>query len=122
RSSHVIVTSDHGFIYRDDQLSESDKINLNNTQEINKSLRYAITAEDIDEMGIAKVSLSEELGNDDMRFVYYPKSANVFKANGSNNYVHGGSSLQEMLVPVLDIKTSSNKSQAEYVELKLGNS
>ena len=120
--SHVIVTSDHGFIYRDDQLSESDKINLNNTQEINKSLRYAITAEDIDEMGIAKISLSEELGNDDPRFVYYPKSANVFKANGSNNYVHGGSSLQEMLVPVLDIKTSSNKSQAEYVELKLGNS
>ncbi|GKS80996.1 DNA repair protein [Ligilactobacillus pabuli] len=120
--AHVIVTADHGYIYREEKLSETDKIDLESTQPVMKSLRYAITAEKIDEIGVGCVPLSTVLGNDDPRYVYYPKSANVFKASGSNNYVHGGSSLQEMVVPVLDVKTSSNKSQAEYVELKLGNS
>lgn len=120
--SHIIVTADHGYIYRDDKLSESDKIELAVDQPDIKALRYAITAEDIEEMGVGRVPLSNVLDNDEQRFVYYPKSANVFKANGSNNYVHGGSSLQEMVVPVLDVKTSSNKTQAEYVELRLGNS
>ncbi len=120
--AHIIVTADHGFIYREDKLSEFDKVELNVSKDTDKKLRYMITSEKIDEMGVARVPLATILGNDDDRYVYYPKSANVFKSVGPSNYVHGGSSLQEMLVPLLDIKAFSNKSKAEYVELKLGNS
>ncbi len=39
----------------------------------------------------------------DTKWVSFPISDDVFKvAGGGQNYVHGGSSPQEMLVPVLD--------------------
>lgn len=45
------------------------------------------------------------LGNDDAKFVSFPVGNSVFKlSGGGQNYVHGGSSPQEMLIPVLDIK------------------
>ncbi|MBA1434653.1 BREX-1 system phosphatase PglZ type A [Bombilactobacillus bombi] len=118
---HILVTADHGFIYRDRLISESDKINLDLQQPIVKKARYAIAKESIQEMGVQKLPLGTTLNNEDQRWVYYPKSANVFKVVGAKNYVHGGSSIQEMLVPILDIKMSSNRSQAQYVQLKLGN-
>ena len=46
------------------------------------------------------------LGSDDNKVISYSCSTNVFSTPGNAglNYVHGGSSPQEMLVPVLDIK------------------
>jgi hypothetical protein len=46
------------------------------------------------------------LGSDDNKVISYSCSTNVFSTSGNAglNYVHGGSSPQEMLVPVLDIK------------------
>ena len=52
------------------------------------------------------MALSEILDNEDPRFVSFPVGANVFKfPGGGQNYVHGGSSPQEMLVPVIDVRT-----------------
>jgi hypothetical protein len=49
--------------------------------------------------------LGTTLGNEDRRVVSYPVSTNVFKVpGGGQNYVHGGSSPQEMLIPVIDVK------------------
>ena len=51
------------------------------------------------------MEMSKVLRNDDTKWVSYPISDDVFKvAGGGQNYVHGGSSPQEMLVPVLDLK------------------
>ena len=45
------------------------------------------------------------LRNDDNKMVSFPISSNVFKVSGGGqNFVHGGSSPQEMLIPVLNIK------------------
>lgn len=46
------------------------------------------------------------LGSDDNKVISYSCSTNVFSTPGNAglNYVHGGSSPQEMLVPLLDIK------------------
>ena len=51
------------------------------------------------------------LGNDDPRMVTVPLGADVFKASGGSCYVHGGCSLQEMLVPVIELtnKTGQQK-------------
>lgn len=45
-------------------------------------------------------------GSDDNKVISYSCSTNVFSTPGNAglNYVHGGSSPREMLVPVLDIK------------------
>ena len=51
------------------------------------------------------MELGKILRNADTKWVSYPISDDVFKVTGGGqNYVHGGSSPQEMLVPVLNLK------------------
>lgn len=100
-----IVTADHGFIYKRDKVAESDKINgiKNKTAFVNR--RFVVASEPISGDGIASMSMGTILRSTDSKWVSFPISDDVFKvAGGGQNYVHGGSSPQEMLVPVLDIK------------------
>jgi uncharacterized protein (TIGR02687 family) len=114
---NIIITADHGFIYRWSAIDEADKITLDGMQD-RKEQRYAIGKTPVSEVGVKSQSLGELLGNDDERWVSYPTSARIFKAPGAGqNYVHGGASPQEMIVPILQIKTQSGKSQAVPVEL-----
>ncbi|MFC6164282.1 BREX-1 system phosphatase PglZ type A [Lactiplantibacillus dongliensis] len=117
--SNIYVTADHGYIYRDDHLKPTDKIDVATTETDVKSQRYLITSRKFTLPGVTSQRLGDILVNDDSRYVYYPKTANVFKSAGSFNYVHGGSSLQEMLVPLLEVKTTSSRSVARDVTLEL---
>jgi hypothetical protein len=100
-----IVTADHGFIYKRDKVAESDKIDgiKSKTAFINR--RFVVASEPVSGDGIASMSMGTILRSADTKWVSFPISDDVFKvAGGGQNYVHGGSSPQEMLVPVLDIK------------------
>ena len=100
-----IVTADHGFIYKRDRVSESDKIDgiKNKNAFINR--RFVVTQEPLSGDGVSSMELGLILHNSDSRWVSFPISDDVFKvAGGGQNYVHGGCSPQEMLVPVLDLK------------------
>ena len=102
---NFIVTADHGFIYKRNKLSESDKITVVNNSSASLNRRFIIANEPVNQVGVHSLSLGYILNNDDNKFVSYPVSSNVFKvAGGGQNYVHGGSSPQEMLVPVIEIK------------------
>ena len=60
------------------------------------------------------------LDNDDTKQVSFPVSSNVFKvAGGGQNFVHGGSSPQEMLVPVLDIKMERGHMETRPAQIAL---
>ncbi|KRN97974.1 BREX-1 system phosphatase PglZ type A [Companilactobacillus kimchiensis] len=117
--SQFYVTADHGYIYRNENLTDTDKISEDVNANDLKSQRYIVSEKVIDEPGISKQLMGDVLDNDDQRFVYYPQTSNVFRAAGSVNYVHGGASLQEMIVPLLNIKATSSKSKAEDVQLQL---
>lgn len=119
--NHIYVTADHGYLYRDAKLAALDKIEIATTSDDWKSPRYLISNQAIGEPGIKMQSLGEVLDSNDSRYVYTPTTANVFKANGSDNYVHGGSSLQEMVVPLLEIKTTKRKSVANVVQIQIVN-
>ena len=102
-----ILTADHGFIYKRDKVEESGKIGgVSGKHDIVKR-RYIISKEPVQEIGICHMELARVLSSyDEKRIVSFPCGASVFKVQGSGglNYVHGGSSPQEMLIPVLDIK------------------
>lgn len=101
-----IVTADHGFIYKRDKVTASDKIGgMSDANRLVKR-RYIVSKEPIIEQGVCNIGLGYMLGNDDNKIISYSCSTNVFAVPGGAglNYVHGGSSPQEMLVPVLDIK------------------
>jgi uncharacterized protein (TIGR02687 family) len=100
-----IVTADHGFIYKRDKVTESAKISGVSGKQAFVGRRYIVSEEAVTDDGIEHLSLGTVLGNDDTKVVSFPISSNVFKvAGGGQNFVHGGSSPQEMLVPVIDVK------------------
>jgi hypothetical protein len=100
---HFVITSDHGFIYKRDKLNESDKISDVSKLGTYTNRRFIISEKEIKTDGICSVKIGELLGNDNKHYVSFPESVNVFKCPGGQNYVHGGSSPQELIVPVIDI-------------------
>lgn len=120
---HIIVTADHGYIFRHSALDSANKIEISDADAkdaglIKKEQRYAISERPLATKGTAHQQLGALLGNDDTRYVNYPKNFDIFQAPGpSQNYVHGGSSAQEMIVPVLDVSTSTGRSQAEPAKI-----
>ena len=115
-----IVTSDHGFIYKRDKIVESDKIGGMSNKKAWVNRRFIVSKEAINEDGVQNIGLGYILGNDDDKVVTYPVSSNVFKvAGGGQNFVHGGSSPQEMIVPVLDVKMDKYHSETRPAGINL---
>ncbi|MCD8018075.1 MAG: BREX-1 system phosphatase PglZ type A [Clostridiales bacterium] len=114
-----LVTADHGFIYKRDKLTESDKIRLDSKKAfVNR--RFVVARESVFDDGIQNMFMGQVLGNDDEKFVSFPVGSNVFKVSGGGaNYVHGGSSPQEMLVPVIDIKMERGHMETRPAQITL---
>jgi uncharacterized protein (TIGR02687 family) len=118
---HFIVTADHGFIYKRKPVPESGKIGGVSDKSRLVKRRYIVAEDPVQDDGICHVSLGRILGNTDERIVSFPCSTSVFKTPGSGgqNYVHGGSSPQEMLIPVLDIKMEKGHMETKMVQIAL---
>ena len=117
---HFIVTADHGFIYKRDKLTESDKISGKSTEKAFVNRRFLVSGAALEDNGIGHMSMGRVLGNEDSKVVSYPISSNVFKVvGGGANYVHGGSSPQEMLVPVLELKMERGHMETKNAEIAL---
>ena len=117
---HFIVTADHGFLYKRDKLTESDKISGKSAEKAFVNRRFIVSKAALEDDGIDHMSMGRVLGNADGKVVSYPVSSNVFKvAGGGANFVHGGSSPQEMLVPVLEIKMERGHMETKNAEIAL---
>lgn len=117
---HFIVTADHGFIYKRDKLTESDKISGKSADKAFVNRRFIVSKAALEDDGIDHMSMGRVLGNEDSKVVSYPVSSNVFKVTGGGaNYVHGGSSPQEMLVPVLEFKMERGHMETKNAEIAL---
>lgn len=116
-----IVTSDHGFIYKRTPVQQSDKINTAPEPGKLKKRRYIVAKEPVVDDGVFNIGLGYMLGNGDGKIVSFPCGTSVFSAKGNagRNYVHGGSSPQEMLVPVIDIKMDKSPVKAHIVQIML---
>ena len=115
-----IVTADHGFIYKRDKIAESDKIGGVSSKDAWMNRRYIVSKEAINDDGVQNIGLGYILGYEDDKVVTFPVSSNVFKvAGGGQNYVHGGSSPQEMIVPVLDVKMERGRMETKPVQINL---
>lgn len=116
-----IVTSDHGFIYKRNPVQQSDKISTAEEPGKLKKRRYIVAKEPVIDDGVFNIGLGYMLGNEDDKIISYPCSTSVFSAKGNVglNYVHGGSSPQEMLVPVIDIKMDKGAVETRTVQIML---
>lgn len=116
-----IITADHGFLYKREKLKESDKIGGVADKNSIVKRRYIVSKKPVMDDGICHLNLGYILGNDDDKIVSFPCSTSVFKVpgNGGLHYVHGGSSPQEMIVPVIEVKTERGKMETRPAQIKL---
>lgn len=118
--SRFIVTADHGFLYRRNKLSESDKIgSVAGTADV-LGRRYLLSKEAVSMEGVVSIPVGTMFMNTDERKVSNPMGADIFKAPGSGlNYVHGGSSPQEMLIPLIEVKTERGFKETTTAQIAL---
>lgn len=117
---HFIVTADHGFIYKRDKIQESDKIGNVAGSGNFVGKRYIVSPSAAHCDGVATIPLSTILQNDDERIISFPMGSDIFKTQGGGlNYVHGGSSPQEMIVPVIEVKTEKGHREITTAKISL---
>ena len=110
------ITADHGFLYKRDKLKEPDKVPFKREICIYSNKRFLLTTQKMNEPGV-KSRVMAYLNN---LYVTTPIGADIFKADGGGqNYVHGGSSLQEMLIPVIELTTNTRAVAYDYVDVIL---
>lgn len=118
--TRFLVTSDHGFVYKRDELQVGNKIGDVSSKSDFMGKRYAVSDSVIEMDGISGVGLSDIYGNGDTRSVSFPISADIFKAPGGGvNFVHGGCSPQEMIIPLIDVKTEKSKVETTFAEISM---
>lgn len=117
---HFLITADHGFIYKREKIQSSDKISGALAKSNSVGQRYAISKEPLNTDGVCNFSLGSVLGNDDFRVVSYPLASDIFKVSGAGqNFVHGGCSPQEILVPLIDVKVERGKKETSVAQIAL---
>lgn len=102
----VIVTADHGFLFRDSDLGELDRNKLDSKPAgtIVAKKRYLI-GKDLGAVPQAHVGHTKNTaGTHDDTMFWVPKGVNRFHFVGGARFVHGGAALQEIVVPVLTVK------------------
>jgi len=123
--TNVFITADHGFLYTYHPLDESDKIDRKafSGGVLELGRRYALTEPETTADFLLPVHLEHELDGAAIKG-YAPQDTIRMKVQGGGeNYVHGGISLQELVVPVIAFKnlraTNKNYVEVKNAELKL---
>ena len=108
--TRVYITADHGFLYTYSPLSEDAKVDKTtpSEQDVEIDRRYLITRK-----GATPEYLLPVKFMDDRYDAFAPRaSVRIKKKGGGLNFVHGGISLQEMVVPIIEYHYLRNDSKA----------
>lgn len=106
--TNVIVTADHGFLYTYSPLSEDNKVDKStpSEQDIEIDRRYIITQKGAKPDYLLPIQFMD--GNTEYDAFAPGENVRIKKKGGGLNFVHGGISLQEMVVPVLEFQFLRN--------------
>ncbi|AKB18577.1 BREX-1 system phosphatase PglZ type A [Methanosarcina sp. WWM596] len=132
-TTNIIVTTDHGFLYRRDDMENADKVetsSFDKTRIIDTTKRFILSNQELATDNSPNNSL-DNIHNFDMRhmlgkehsplFAYVPKTDLRFKLQGGGlNFVHGGASPQEIVIPVLTYTHRRNEKTLEKKGIKYG--
>lgn len=115
--SNILITSDHGFLYSYKPLDESDKAEKSfvSGRIIELDRRYVIADGDCTADHMLRIPMTHLSSN----LVGFTPLDNIRmkKQGGGMNYVHGGISLQECVVPVIEFKNMRSTSK-KFVDVK----
>ena len=110
---NIYITSDHGFLYEKKDVEEYNKIELKNTKYKSIGKRYAIYEKEVEEKGCVTLKLDSLYG-------VFPEKNQRIKASGSGlQFVHGGASPQEMIIPLINYKSGANSKKISKVQVRI---
>ena len=115
--THILITADHGFLYSYKPLDESDKAEKSfvSGHIIELDRRYVIADGDCTADHMLKIPMTH-CASDLVGFTPLD-NIRMKKQGGGMNYVHGGISLQESVVPVIEYKNMRTASK-KFVDVK----
>lgn len=111
---HAVVTADHGHLFFAADRDESMRTDVpgGNTVELHR--RCWIGRGGTTPPGCVRVSASALGYASDLELVF-PAGSGVFRAGGDLAFHHGGPSLQELVIPVLTVRTKARESARPQV-------
>lgn len=115
--TNILITADHGFLYSYKPLEESDKAEKSfvsgHIQELDR--RYVLADGDCTAEHMLKIPMTHL--NSNLAGFTPMDNIRMKKQGGGMNYVHGGISLQEAVVPVIEFKNMRAGSK-NFVDVK----
>jgi uncharacterized protein (TIGR02687 family) len=124
--SRVLITADHGFLFKMTDVTDSDKTALKSKPAgtIEAKKRYLIgTNLPSDEFywtgKLANTAGIDTTQGDDAEFMV-PRGSNRFNFVGGAKFIHGGIMPQEICVPVIHVRELDTKAQTIHAKQKVG--
>ena len=115
----VLITADHGFLYAENDIPDSMMEPFPETDGTRLQKSRSVVAEQVDgDHGYRfPIQALSDVGED--LAVAVPRAVNRYRLRGAGKrFVHGGASLQEMIVPTLEVK-KAREDVAEKVGVRL---
>lgn len=112
---NIYITSDHGFLYERKVVEEYNKIELDKSEvkPVVIGKRYALYEKEIEQKGCITIKIDDYFG-------VFPRKNQRIKASGNGlQFVHGGLSPQEMIVPVIQYRSGVHSKKAEKVRVRI---
>lgn len=117
--NNMIITSDHGYIYQNEVLDESDFSDAELEGDIWKENRRFVLGQNLSGNKAVRKLKGDDVGLNSDLDILIPKGINRLRIKGAGSrYVHGGATLQEVVVPLLTI-SKKRKDTTEVVEIDI---
>ncbi len=119
KGSQAVITADHGFLFQQEPVDANDRAPFPTAKELTfKNRRFALGT-GIKASAGQKVVTADALGLSGHWQAVFPLGLDRFPRQGSGaRFVHGGTSLQEVVVPVIRLKRE-RKDESRVVEAEL---
>jgi uncharacterized protein (TIGR02687 family) len=119
-ATNILITADHGFLFQDTALADAFYLStLPQGDEIKVTNRRYVLGRGLKDDPAFKTFTSSQLGLDSDLDVQIPKSIHRLRLPGAGSrFVHGGATLQEVVVPVLAIN-KKRKSDIRAVNVEI---
>ncbi len=116
---NIFITADHGFLYTYKPLEESQKISRQtfSGELLELGRRYALVLPETNADYLLPVKTERTIGGKSMKGYAPQDTVRIKVQGGGENYVHGGISMQEMVVPVIVYK-GMRTGYKKYIEVQ----
>ena len=103
--TNIFITADHGFLYQNQPTADSEFCKVEKTDDTKRFNRRFVISPQIEENNCVEIYDAEELNINGNEKIALAKSINKIRLKGGGHrFVHGGATLQEMVVPLITVK------------------